>query len=147
MQYAEQSADPLEHQHFRDVTATVSHAEAARQDAYWCRSYWRERYYTLGLDYEDYAPAYFVGYIGYAQYGGEFDDAEPWLCSNWERIRGDSRLGLADARLAMRSAWQRLSAERACGAGVSRTGDPARVTAPMSPSGRTSVALDATIRG
>jgi hypothetical protein len=50
-----------------------------------------------------------VGYIGYAQYGGSFEDAETWLCANWMRIKGDSRLELDEARLAMRSAWERLA--------------------------------------
>jgi hypothetical protein len=83
-----------------------------REDAYWQRWHRYEHYYRPGLDYEDYAPAYCVGYVGYAQYGGAFDDAEPWLCSNWARIKGDSRLGLDDAVLAMRSAWERLSIRR-----------------------------------
>lgn len=92
-----------------DTTAAVSRIDAREEDAYWERSYWREGYYKPGLDYEDYAPAYCVGYIGYAQYGGAFEDAETWLCANWMRIKGDSRLGLEEALLAMRSAWDRLA--------------------------------------
>jgi hypothetical protein len=86
--------------------------EARREDAYWERSYWRERYVRPDLNYEDYAPAYCVGYIGCAQYGGAFEDAQPWLCANWERIKGDSRLPLKDALLAMRSAWERMASRR-----------------------------------
>lgn len=93
-----------------DATAAVSsRVDAREEDAYWERSYWREGYYKPGLDYEDYAPAYCVGYIGYAQYGGAFEDAETWLYANWMRIKGDSRLSLDEARLAMRSAWERLA--------------------------------------
>lgn len=93
--------------------AALSRVDPRQEDAHWERSYWRERYYKPGFDYEDYAPAYCVGYIGYVQYGGAFDDAEPWLCSNWLRIKGDSRLGLDEARLAMRSAWERMASEAA----------------------------------
>lgn len=87
--------------------------DAGREDAYWRRWYRHECYSRCEFDYEDYAPAYCVGYIGYAQYGGSFADAEPWLCSNWMRIKGDSRLGLDEARLAMRSAWDRMAREAA----------------------------------
>lgn len=75
------------------------------EDAYWSRHYWRERYYRPDCEYEDYAPAYCAGYVGWAQYGGSYDDAEKSLCANWERIRGDTRLSLEEARLAMRAAW------------------------------------------
>jgi hypothetical protein len=87
--------------------------DARREDAFWERWYRRERYFRPELDYEDYAPAYCVGYIGYAQYGGSYADAEPWLCSNWVRIKGDSRLSLDEARLAMRSAWERVARQAA----------------------------------
>jgi hypothetical protein len=98
----------------RDSSAdgsALKHIDPRREDSYWQRWYRRERYFRPDFDYEDYAPAYCVGYIGYAQYGGAFKDAEPWMCANWERIKGDSRLGLAEARLAMRSAWERMARE------------------------------------
>ena len=82
--------------------------DVAREDSYWHAAYSRERYYSPQLDYEDYAPAYCVGYIGFAQYGGTFEDAEKSLWANWERIRGDSRLTFEQARHAMRAAWDRL---------------------------------------
>ena len=62
-------------------------------------------------DYEDHAPAYCVGYIGHAQYGGSFEEAERSLWANWERIKGDSRLTLEQARCAMRAAWDRLDSQ------------------------------------
>lgn len=103
------NAPDLEDPEPGDPAAAVSRIDPRGEDAYWERSYWRERYYKPGLDYEDYAPAYCAGYIGYAQYGGAFEDAETWMCANWVRIRGDSRLSLDEARLAMRSAWDRLA--------------------------------------
>jgi hypothetical protein len=87
----------------------VNALDAKRQDAYWERMCCQERYYNPALDYEDYAPAYCVGYIGYVQYGGEFEDAEKSLCANWERIKGDSRLTLEGALPAMRAAWQHMA--------------------------------------
>jgi len=85
-------------------------ASAQLEDAHWAGAHRRERYYSPALDYEDYAPAYCVGYIGYAQYGGRFEDAEPSLRANWERIKGDSRLPLSQALLAIRAAWDRMDA-------------------------------------
>lgn len=63
-------------------------------------------------DYEDYAPAYCVGAIGYAQYGGSFEEAEKSLWANWERIKGDSRLTLEQAQQAMRAAWDRQASQQ-----------------------------------
>ncbi len=90
--------------------SVLSRDGALEEDAHWERAHSRENYYKPGLDYEDYAPAYCVGYIGYAQYGGRFEDSERSLCANWERIKGDSRLTLDEALLAMRAAWDRMAA-------------------------------------
>jgi hypothetical protein len=76
------------------------------EDAYWQSMYWGESYYRAELTYDDYAPAYCVGYIGYAQYGGCCDEAEKSLCANWLRIKGDSRLVLDEALQAIRAAWK-----------------------------------------
>lgn len=89
--------------------AVLSRDGARDEDLHWERAHRRERYYIPGLDYEDYAPAYCVGYIGHAQYGGRFEEAERSLCANWVRIKGDSRLPLAEALLAMRAAWDRMA--------------------------------------
>jgi len=76
------------------------------EDAYWQSVYWAQPYHRPELSYEDYAPAYCVGYIGCAQYGGCYEEAEKSLCANWVRIKGDSRLSLEDALLAIRAAWE-----------------------------------------
>ena len=99
----------LDDQDIGDERTVLGPVDARAEDAFWRRVFWRERYYSPGLDYEDYAPAYCVGYIGYAQYGGSWDDAEKSLWANWERIKGDSRLSMEDARLAMRAAWDRMA--------------------------------------
>ena len=76
------------------------------EDAYWQSVYWSQPYYRAELSYDDYAPAYCVGYIGFAQYGGRFDEAEKSLCANWVRIKGDSRLEYEEALPAIRAAWE-----------------------------------------
>ncbi|MBE7369175.1 hypothetical protein [Ramlibacter pallidus] len=75
------------------------------EDTYWQSAYWAQPYFRAELSYDDYAPAYCVGYIGFAQYGGRFEDAEKSLCANWIRIKGDSRLELDEAMQAIRAAW------------------------------------------
>jgi hypothetical protein len=94
-----------------DAQPVLAAVDAAQEDEYWRQAFWREGYFKETLDYEDYAPAYCVGYIGYAQYGGDFRDAEASLWANWVRIKGDSRLSLDDARDAMRAAWDRASGQ------------------------------------
>jgi hypothetical protein len=75
------------------------------QDSYWQTAYWAESYYRDECTFDDYAPAYCVGYCGHAQYGGKFDEAEKSLCANWFRIKGDSRLTVEEAMQAIRAAW------------------------------------------
>ncbi|MES2940276.1 MAG: hypothetical protein V4864_21530 [Pseudomonadota bacterium] len=92
-----------------DDHVEVSLHDVRKQDAYWQKAHAKEGYFRAGLSYDDYAPAYCVGYTGQMQYGGSWDDAEKSLISNWVRIKGDSRLSLEDALLAMRAAWDRLA--------------------------------------
>ena len=96
-----------------DGVPTVSLKDTLAHDTYWAWAHAYENYYRAGLDYEDYAPAYCVGYVGHAQYGGDFAEAEKALLANWLRIRGDSRLELDEARMAMRAAWDRCAALQA----------------------------------
>jgi hypothetical protein len=67
--------------------------------------YFGEAYYRSNCSYDDYAPAYCAGYIGFAQYGGCYEDAEKSLCANWLRIKGDSQLDIEEAMQAIRAAW------------------------------------------
>ena len=103
-----QECDESQFQH----APTVSRFAAQQEDAYWERTFWQERYYRPDLDYEDYAPAYCVGYVGCVQYGGDFADAERSLCANWERIKSESRLSLDEAMRAIKAAWDRMASAR-----------------------------------
>ncbi|HEY8357373.1 MAG TPA: hypothetical protein VIL30_07900 [Ramlibacter sp.] len=75
------------------------------EDAYWQGAWWTQPNLRADCSYDDYAPAFCVGYIGFAQYGGRFEDSEKCLCANWIRIKGDSRLTLDEAMSAIRAAW------------------------------------------
>jgi hypothetical protein len=74
-------------------------------EAYWRNVYWSESEIRHDREFEDYAPAYCVGYVGFAQYGDSFTDAEKSLIANWLRIKSGSRLDLNEATLAIRAAW------------------------------------------
>ena len=90
------------------------------EDIFWSGNYWKESYFRPDYDYEDYAPAYCVGYSGRTQYGGRFEEAETSLCANFVRIKGDSRLTWNEAREAIRAAWQRVDV--AAGHGLAWSG-------------------------
>ena len=76
-------------------------------DAYWRENYSKEAYYDAGRSYDDYAPAYEMGWSGRASRGVDFDVAEPALASEWEGRRGASSLEWAQARPATEAAWNR----------------------------------------
>lgn len=74
--------------------------------------YWRERYagdpyYQAGRSYEDYRPAYEIGWSARAVSERDFDELEPALIVEWNARRGSSGLDWAQARPAARAAWDR----------------------------------------
>lgn len=88
-------------------------------------AYWRENHprqsFASGTDYEAYAPAYRVGYLGYQRYSkeGDFDSLEERLRADYEAERRDD-LQWDAARPAARAAWDRVhgGGHLAPGAGV-----------------------------
>ena len=82
----------------------------AAEDTYWRTSYSTRPGYVSGYNYDDdYLPAYRLGYDGRSRYAGRsFDDVESSLRSDWERLRGTSRLTWNQASNATRDAWHRV---------------------------------------
>lgn len=77
---------------------------------YWRESYVAEPYYNTMYTYDDYSPAYRVGYEGFERYSGKtFEESEKDLEQDFNRIRGKSKLAWRDAKEATRSAWDRLT--------------------------------------
>ena len=74
---------------------------------YWRQSYTDEPYYDATRSFEDYGPAYELGWTGYNIYGGEFDTADRVLANDWAIQKGISTLSWSEARAACRAAWQR----------------------------------------
>jgi hypothetical protein len=83
---------------------------------YWSKNYSSRPYVRSGASYDEYGPAYRLGYERYANYNGRtFDEAEPDLRRDWDLRRGGSSLAWEDAKHATRDAYERAknSVERA----------------------------------
>lgn len=79
------------------------------EEAYWQEHYRERPYYSNGLGFEDYRPAYRQSVE--ARRSGtyrSFDEAESDLGTAWEKTRGKSKLGWDKAKIAARDAWDRL---------------------------------------
>jgi uncharacterized protein (TIGR02284 family) len=74
---------------------------------YWLECFMNEPYFESGKNFEDYGPAYELGWTGYHAYGGEFHTADRVLANDWAIQKGISTLDWAQARPACRAAWQR----------------------------------------
>jgi hypothetical protein len=92
----------------------------AAEDAYWRGSYANAPYYTMGRTYDDYQPAYRLGYDSYSRLGGRFEQFEDRLANDWDTVKGQSRLTWNEAKLATRDAWDRV--ERAIPGDFDRDG-------------------------
>lgn len=94
--------------------AATGHAVAegfdpTAEDAYWNENFRNESYYEKHHDFKDYRPAYRIGYDGAARNRGRtFDDAEPELANNWDKVKDDSELAWEKARNAARAGWHRV---------------------------------------
>jgi uncharacterized protein (TIGR02284 family) len=79
------------------------------EEEHWRSTYSARPYFTRGSSYDDYAPAYRLGYERYPEYHGRtFDEAETGLRSDWDTARGSSRLAWDEAKHATRDAYERV---------------------------------------
>lgn len=87
--------------------AVAERVNPTAEEAYWRSSYDRESYYEPGRSYDDYAPAYALGWSSRAAREDSFDMLEPTLADEWATRRGNSTLDWPQARHASRAAWVR----------------------------------------
>jgi len=80
------------------------------EEAYWRDNHTREPYYESGRPFDDYAPAYRLGWQGRREYTGSFEEAETGLAARWDTQRDRSTLSWPQARNASRAAWERAHA-------------------------------------
>lgn len=89
--------------------AVAEKIDPTAEEAYWRESYEREPYYQSGMTYDDYAPAYRLGYESRGRYaGGRFEDVEKDLATDYQARRGQSRLSWEHGKHAARAAWDRI---------------------------------------
>lgn len=89
------------------------------EEAYWRETYVQEPYYRADRSYDDYGPAYALGWASYGKYGGSFETVQDRLASDWELSRKSSSLGWAEAMPATRAAWNRAHGLQAAGGTMS----------------------------
>ena len=92
-----------------DVEAAPAVINPTAEDAYWRSVFRNEPYYKPDLSYDDYSPAYRVGYTGPLRRHGSFESLEDALHQDWDRVKGRSRLSWQEARLATQAAWDRVA--------------------------------------
>lgn len=86
------------------------------EEAYWRGAYQGEPYYDTSRSYEDYHPAYALGWQSVGMYEGPFETVEPSLRDRWQADRASSTLAWPEAREATRAARDRAITAGAGGA-------------------------------
>lgn len=87
---------------------TQRNIDAAAEEVYWRDHYASEPYYNPGYNFEDYLPAYRVGWEARRKSPvSRFEDLERELEAEFHWNRGQSRLLWEQARHAARAAFQR----------------------------------------
>jgi hypothetical protein len=82
--------------------------DPANEELYWREHFGSEPYYDPSFSFEDYLPAWRVGWEGRARHAGRsFEDVENDLEAEFHWNRGSSRLLWEQARDAVRAAWHR----------------------------------------
>lgn len=81
--------------------------DPTKEERYWRENFSSAPYYKKGHDYKDYEPAYKMGVASY-QSGKRFEDVEPLLSRDWDKVKGDSKLGWSDVSPASKDAWTRI---------------------------------------
>lgn len=84
--------------------------DAAAEERYWRERYRAEPYYDSTMSFDDYLPAYRVGYTGYERHRGRrFDEVSSELRAEYDSGRGNGRLAWERAKDAARAAWDRVA--------------------------------------
>lgn len=78
-------------------------------DDHWRKNFVKRDYYNPERSWDDYAPAYGLGYHGKGAYRGrKYNEAESDLEKNWNEVKGESRLKWAEAKDAVRDGWHHV---------------------------------------
>ena len=95
----------------RAVTAVAGIVRPDAEERHWQRCYRAEPYHVAGCAYEDYAPAYRLGYSRFHGGGFRLEDVMADAEREWPHVRGRSCLDWPQAAPAFAAAWQRQDAQ------------------------------------
>jgi hypothetical protein len=80
------------------------------EEAYWREIYFTRSYATSGQAYDDFGPAYQLGWESRGRYRDkQFEEIETTLERDWDKVKGKSRLLWNQAKVASRDAWDRIT--------------------------------------
>ena len=93
----------------QDKQAEDKAVNPTAEAAHWQQAHATQPYARSEFGYEEYAPAYQLGYNSRGRYQTQsFDTLQDEMKGEWERNRGGSRLSWDDAMPAARAAWHRV---------------------------------------
>jgi hypothetical protein len=84
--------------------------DPSAEEIYWRENYSSRPYVTAGATFNEYRPAYRYGVDAHRRFEGRsFEEVEPELMRDWDRVKGMSSLTWESAKHAARDSWQRVS--------------------------------------
>jgi len=86
----------------------AAYVNPAEERVYWQDHYRNENYYDPNFDFDDYHPAYEVGYTVRGRSDTRWEELEDKLGAEWDSVKGQSRLTWEQAKAAARSAWDKI---------------------------------------
>ena len=78
------------------------------EDAYWRDNHSSQAWADGSYTYDDYSPAYRMGYEGPGRHQRSWEESESSLESEWNDIKGESRLTWEKAKDATKAGWHRV---------------------------------------
>ena len=103
-------SNSIAHQMYKDGEEPRVHRDESdgNDAAHWQEAHSTQPYAKSEFGYEDYAPAYQLGYNSRGRYQTQsYDTLQDEMKGEWDRNRGNSRLSWEDAMPATRAAWHR----------------------------------------
>jgi len=100
--------------------AAAEAIDPTEEDRYWQEKHASQEYADPDFAYDDYRPAYSLGYTGPGRYHGSFQDFEQELRAEWENNKGESRLDWPNARPAVNAGWDRVQKRNVTDRGIDR---------------------------
>jgi len=79
----------------------------SEERVYWQDHYRNEAYFNPTFDYDDYEPAYMLGYTARQRYRGTWEELKDQLERDWETVKGKSRMAWEHAKDAVRAAYEK----------------------------------------